>query len=58
MDRYAKYLGCLLAGAAGDALGTAREVFGMFNGWVKLDDGTRFEVYDLRGFAEAVHNVY
>ena len=34
------------------------QVFGLFNGWVKLDDGTRFEVRDLRGFAEAVHNRY
>ncbi len=34
------------------------QVFGLFNGWVKLDDGTTFEVRDLRGSAEAVHNVY
>ena len=34
------------------------QVFGLFNGHVILDDGTRFEVRDLRGFAEAVHNVY
>ncbi|MBQ9041626.1 MAG: DUF2804 family protein [Eggerthellaceae bacterium] len=34
------------------------QVFGQFNGWVILDDGTRFEIRDLRGFAEAVHNMY
>ena len=34
------------------------QVFGLFNGWVKLDDGTRFEIRDLRGSAEAVHNKY
>ena len=34
------------------------QVFGVFNGWVQLDDGSRFEVKNLRGFAEAVHNVY
>ncbi|MBQ9067524.1 MAG: DUF2804 family protein, partial [Eggerthellaceae bacterium] len=32
--------------------------FGVFNGWVKLDSGERFNVNDLRGFAEVVHNVY
>ena len=34
------------------------QVFGLFDGWVTLDDGTRFEVRGLRGFAEAVHNRY
>ena len=34
------------------------QVFGLFSGWVKLDDGTTFEIRDLRGAAEAVHNVY
>ena len=34
------------------------QVFGLFDGWVKLDDGTRFAVHGLRGFAEAVHNRY
>ena len=40
------------------ALSDQHQVFGTFEGWVKLDDGTRFEVRDLRGFAEAVHNIY
>ena len=34
------------------------QVFGRFDGWVVLDDGTQFEVRNLRGFAEAVHNRY
>ncbi len=34
------------------------QVFGLLNGHVILDDGTRFEVCDLRGAAEAVHNRY
>ena len=34
------------------------QVFGAFNGYVILDDGTRFEVRDLVGFAEAVRNKY
>ena len=34
------------------------QVFGLFNGFVKLDDGTTFEIRDLRGSAEAVHNMY
>lgn len=34
------------------------QVFGLFNGWVKLDDGSTFEIRDLRGSAEAVHNMY
>ncbi|MBR5260449.1 MAG: DUF2804 domain-containing protein [Eggerthellaceae bacterium] len=34
------------------------QVFGSFSGYVILDDGTRFEVRDLRGFAEAVRNKY
>lgn len=34
------------------------QVFGLFNGTVKLDDGTEFAIRDLRGSAEAVHNVY
>lgn len=34
------------------------QVFGLFNGFVKLDDGTVFEIRDLRGSAEAVHNRY
>jgi len=34
------------------------QVFGKFNGTVTLDDGSLFEINDLRGFAEAVHNVY
>ena len=34
------------------------QVFGRFDGTVKLDDGSLFEINNLRGFAEAVHNVY
>ena len=34
------------------------QVFGLFNGTVTLDDGTQLHISDLRGFAEAVHNVY
>ncbi len=34
------------------------QVFGTFSGYVVLDDGTRFEISDLRGSAEAIHNVY
>lgn len=34
------------------------QVFGTFNGSVVLDDGSRFEIRGLRGFAEAVHNRY
>ena len=34
------------------------QVFGRFDGSVELDDGTRFAVRGLRGFAEAVHNRY
>lgn len=34
------------------------QVFGLMDGWVKLDDGTTFEIHGLRGFAEAVHNMY
>ena len=34
------------------------QVFGRFDGYVILDDGTRFEVCNLRGFAEAVRNKY
>ena len=34
------------------------QVFGQFDGHVVLDDGTEFAIRGLRGFAEAVHNVY
>lgn len=34
------------------------QVFGVFDGWVRLDDGSKLEVSALRGFAEAVHNKY
>ena len=34
------------------------QCFGLFNGFVVLDDGTRFEVKDLRGSAEVVRNKY
>ena len=34
------------------------QVFGLFDGWVLLDNGTRFDICALRGFAEAVHNMY
>ena len=34
------------------------QVFGKFSGHVALDDGTQFEIRDLRGSAEAIHNVY
>lgn len=34
------------------------QVFGIFDGWVVLDDGAKFEVRGLRGSAEVVHNVY
>lgn len=34
------------------------QVFGTFDGYVVLDDGSRFEVAGLKGFAEAVRNKY
>ena len=34
------------------------QVFGVFDGRVVLDDGTVLGIEGLRGFAEAVHNVY
>ena len=34
------------------------QVFGTFEGRVVLDDGTALDIHGLRGFAEAVHNVY
>lgn len=34
------------------------QVFGLFDGFAKLDDGSMFEIRGLRGSAEAVHNVY
>ena len=34
------------------------QVFGKFSGTVVLDDGTKFEICNLRGSAEAIHNVY
>lgn len=34
------------------------QVFGLFDGWFILDSGEKIEVRGLRGFAEAVHNVY
>ena len=34
------------------------QVFGKFNGTMILDDGTPFEIRDLRGAAEVVHNRY
>lgn len=34
------------------------QVFGRFDGRVVLDDGTEFVIEGLKGFAEAVHNVY
>lgn len=34
------------------------QCFGLFNGLVVLDDGSRFEVRDLRGSAEVVRNKY
>ena len=34
------------------------QVFGRFSGRLVLDDGTELTLKDLRGFAEAVHNVY
>ena len=34
------------------------QCFGLFNGVVELDDGSRFEVRDLRGSAEVVRNKY
>ena len=34
------------------------QCFGLYNGYVILDDGTRFEVKDLRGSAEVVRNKY
>lgn len=34
------------------------QVFGLFNGTVTLDDGSQMAIVDLRGFAEAVHNMY
>ncbi len=32
------------------------QVFGKFNGFVILDDGTKLEIKDLLGSAEVVHN--
>ena len=34
------------------------QVFGLFSGTIILDDGTAFEIKDLQGSAEVVHNVY
>lgn len=34
------------------------QVFGRFDGFVVLDDGTKFKIVGLRGAAEAVHNRY
>ena len=34
------------------------QVFGRFDGTVTLDDGTVFEVANLLGSAEVIHNVY
>ena len=34
------------------------QVFGLFNGFFVLDDGSKFVIDGLRGFAEVVHNVY
>jgi len=34
------------------------QVFGRFDGTAVLDDGSTLEISNLRGFAEAVHNVY
>jgi len=35
---------------------TQHQVFGYFNGYVVLDDGTRLEIKDFPGFAEDVYN--
>jgi hypothetical protein len=32
------------------------QVFGKFNGYMVLDDGTRLEIRDFLGFAEKVKN--
>lgn len=34
------------------------QVFGCFDGWVTLDDGSRLELHGLRGSAEHIHNRY
>lgn len=34
------------------------QVFGLLNGFAILDDGSKFEIRNLRGSAEAVHNMY
>ena len=34
------------------------QVFGLLNGHVVLDDGTVFEIENLRGSAEVIHNMY
>ena len=34
------------------------QVFGLLNGHVVLDDGSTFEIANLRGAAEAIHNMY
>ncbi|QWB99494.1 DUF2804 domain-containing protein [Mycoplasmatota bacterium] len=34
------------------------QVFGLFNGYVVLDDGTKLEIENLLGFAEAITNHY
>lgn len=34
------------------------QVFGLLNGHVVLDDGSRLDIVDLRGSAEVIHNVY
>lgn len=37
-------------------LSDQHQVFGYYNGYVKLDDGTKLIIKDLLGFAEKVHN--
>ena len=34
------------------------QVFGRFDGFVVLDDGSTFKVANLLGSAEVIHNVY
>jgi len=34
------------------------QVFGLLNGHVILDDGSRLNIENLRGSAEVIHNVY
>ncbi|HBL40852.1 MAG TPA: DUF2804 domain-containing protein, partial [Ruminococcaceae bacterium] len=34
------------------------QVFGKWNGWVKLDDGTKLEIKDMMSFLEQSDNMW